>query len=49
MQLQKLVAKEEESGQPVSAEVLVSSSRLYLAAMHECVLGLRKMVQGKGL
>lgn len=47
MQLQKLAVKEEvESGQSVSAEILMSSSRLYLAALHECVQGLRKMAEG---
>jgi len=47
MQLQKLALQEQsESGELVSAKVLMSSSRQYLAALHECVLGLKKMAEG---
>ena len=47
MRLQKLAAHEEmESGQPVSAEVLLDVSKCYMSTLHECVQGLRKMVEG---
>ena len=48
MTLQVLASQEKARGGEVSAEDLVHYSRLYRAALHECVLGLRGQDQGEG-
>ena len=41
MMLQELAVQEQAQGGSISAKTLLDSSRLYRAALHECVQGLR--------